>query len=125
MMDRRPERADAAEAGFTLVEVLVALAIIATMAGAAFAAIAQDAYTRRAVRLRGEALLIAQSALDRAVAGERVDNGRLGPLAWHVERQAYGAADPIGHDALEEVTVHVDDDAGRPVISLSTVRIAG
>jgi prepilin-type N-terminal cleavage/methylation domain-containing protein len=112
------------ERGFTLVEVLIALAIIAAMAGVTFEAIAQDARARSKVRLRQEALLVARSALDRAAAGDRIDSGRSGTLWWRVERHAYAATDPLDRHSLEEVTVSVDGDEGKSLVTLSTVRIA-
>jgi len=111
------------EQGFSLVEVLVALAIIAAMSAVTFEAIAQDARARSMVRLRREALLVARSQLDRAVAGDFADRGRSGQLVWRTERNAYGHTDPFDRNPLEEVTVTVEDRASKPLVSLATVRI--
>ena len=81
-------RPPAEEAGFSLVEALIALAIIAAMTLALLAAVIEDARGRRMMRERREALMVAQSALDNAVGGEGGDAGHWGRYVWHLDRDA-------------------------------------
>jgi general secretion pathway protein I len=116
------------EAGFSLVEALVAFAIIAAMTGVLVETIAADAHARLAVQQRRAALLIAQSALDRARGGEAVDAGHAdGPgaeLSWHIEREPYEEGSvPFAAARLERLTVTVADAGGHPLARLATVRI--
>ncbi len=116
------------DAGFSLIEALIALAIIAAMTGALVETVAADAHARLAVDQRRAALLIAQSALDRAKGGEAIDSGRAagsGPeLAWHIDRQPYQQdAVPFAATRLEQLTVTVEDAGGRALARLATVRI--
>ena len=124
----RPASLDRAEAGFSLIEALVALAIIAAMTGALVETVAADAHARFAVQQRREALLVAQSALDRAKGGEAVDFGHAqgpGPeLTWHIDRAPYEESTvPFATTRLERLTVTVDGADGHPLARLSTVRI--
>ncbi len=116
------------EAGFSLIEALIALAIIAAMTGALVETIVTDAHARLAVQQRRAALLIAQSALDRARGGEAVDFGRFQasgpPLTWHIDREPYqDHAVPFAATRLERLTVTVADMDGHRLARLATVRI--
>jgi prepilin-type N-terminal cleavage/methylation domain-containing protein len=116
------------EAGFSLIEALIALAIIAAMAGALVETLVTDAHARLAVQQRRAALLVAQSALDRARGGEPVDSGRFQaggpPLAWHIDRAPYeDNAVPFAATRLERLTVTVTDLDGHRLARLATVRI--
>lgn len=111
------------ERGFSLVEALIALAIIAAMTAMLAETTAQDARARHAVRDRRDALLVARSALDRAVTGDHTDTGQWQALTWHIERQPYGGADPFNHAPLEQVTVTVAGADQRRLLSLTTVQI--
>jgi prepilin-type N-terminal cleavage/methylation domain-containing protein len=113
----------AGERGFSLVEVLVALAIIAAMTGVLVQTVGQDAHIRRTMRERRLALMVAQSALDRTVAGDSADNGRWGDLTWHIERAPYGAVDPLDRAPLEQLTASVTGENHQPLVTLTTVRI--
>jgi type II secretion system protein I len=113
----------AGERGFSLVEVLIALAIIAAMTGVLAQTVAQDAHIRHTMRERRLALMLAQSALDRTVAGDQSDSGQWGELAWHVERSPYGAVDPLDRAPLEQVTASVTGQNHQPLVTLTTVRI--
>lgn len=119
---------NAGQEGFSLIEALIALAIIAAMTGALVETMTADAHARFAVQQRREALLYAQSALDRARGGERVDFGRsqgLGSeLTWHIAREPYEQnAVPFAATRLEQLTVTVDDAGGHALARLATVRV--
>jgi prepilin-type N-terminal cleavage/methylation domain-containing protein len=116
--------------GFSLVEALVALAIIAALAGALAETIGAHARMRAAMAQRHMALLVAQSALARVSAGDPVEGGQAGDLFWHVVREPYDAGGAIGAGQgfavvapLEHVGVAVEDGAHHPVVTLRTVRI--
>ncbi len=117
--------------GFSLVEALVAMAIIAAMAAALATTLADHARSRRALAERRLGLMMAQSALARAEAGDRADTGRFRDLTWRVVREPYDAGGTIGAGGgfgvaapLEHITVVVENDAHRQVASLRSVRIA-
>jgi len=119
MMQRRPP---AREAGFSLVETLIALAIIAAMTGVMADISVQDARAQAAVRDRRLAAIVARSALDRAAAGEGADAGEDAGLAWHIAREPYGDADPFDPLPLEQLAVTVASHSGQPLLTLVTVR---
>lgn len=115
------------ERGFSLVEALIALAIVAGTTAMLYATIGQDARTRRAADERRIALALARSALDRAGAGDPASEGRWHDLSWHVAREPYtgpgGASDPFDPAPLERISVTVTDARRLPLLSLATVRI--
>ncbi len=113
-----------AERGFSVVEALIALAIIAAMATALIATIAADAHARLMVRERRTALILAQSQLDRARAGATDESGQWLDLSWHVERDGYGGAEAFAHNRLVQLTVTVEDAGHHPLVHLSTVALA-
>lgn len=112
------------EAGFSLVEALIALAIIATMTAAFVGTVGQDARMSAAADQRASAALVARSALDRALAGDPAADGEIAGLHWHVGRHPFGASDPLDRAPLEEVSVAVTlAGSARPLIVLSSVRV--
>lgn len=122
------KRCDDPQAGFTLIEALIALAIIAAITGALVETVTADAHARYAVEQRRSALLIAQSAMDRARGGEAVDDGHsAGPgpeLAWHIDRAPYEQDTvPFAETHLEQLIVTVTDSGGHPLVRLASVRI--
>ncbi|WP_353229025.1 prepilin-type N-terminal cleavage/methylation domain-containing protein [Novosphingobium sp.] len=112
------------EAGFSLIEALVALAIIAAMTLTLFATMTADARARRMVRERRAALMVAQSQLDRAVGGDTETAGTALGLAWQIERDNYGNAEAFAHGRLEQLTITVGNADHQQLARLATMRIA-
>lgn len=115
------------QAGFSLVETLIAMAIIATMMAMTFAGIAVNARTTQAMLDRRAAVMVAKSALDMAMAGDgRGDmpgSGSDGHLRWQISVEPYlprvDAAPP-----LDLVTVTVTPQgSGRAILQLRTLRV--
>ena len=127
----RPQGAprDPGEAGFSLIEMLIALAIVTAMTGALVGTVGQDARARLAVQQRREALLVAQSVLDQMADANAPLEGRWRGYGWRVLRQPYLLADPLDRHPLEQITVSVGAIGGvagskrGEIIRLSTVRI--
>jgi len=118
------------EQGFSLVEALVALAIVAALAGALAETLGAHARTRGAMAARRQALMVAQSALARVEAGDPAEGGQWGDLTWHVAREPYDAGGSPGAGntfamaaPLEQVSVAVEDAAHRPLVMLRSVRV--
>ncbi|MBX9664015.1 type II secretion system protein [Novosphingobium sp.] len=117
------------EAGFSLIEMLIALAIVTAMTGALVGTVGQDARARLAVQQRREALLVAQSVLDQMADANAPLEGRWRGYGWRVLRQPYQLADPLDRHPLEQITVSVGAIGGvagskrGEIIRLSTVRI--
>ena len=111
-----------AERGFSLAEVLVALAILVVIGGALAGAVSQNAHARAETRARRLAVLVGQSALDRALAGDTSQGDDWQGLHWRVTRQPYGAVEPLAHGGLEQVSVAVVDDARQPLLTLTSIR---
>ena len=114
-----------ASKGFSLIETLIALAIVAAMTAALVGTTGQDARTRLAVQHRREAMLLAQSALEQMADASAANNGRWQGYTWRVLIQPYGLADPLDRHPLEQLTVIVASAIGdnREIARLSTVRI--
>ena len=111
--------------GFTLIEVLIALAIVATMTAALVVTVGQDARTRLAVQQRREGLMIAQSVLDEMADPNAPLQGQWGVYGWRVVRQPYQLADPLDRHPLEQISVAVGVAGAkrREIVRLTTVRI--
>ena len=112
----------AAERGFTLVEVLVALVasalLLAVVMNGAVGAREREAIARD----RSEAVLIARDLMTRAAAGpftEGVRRGKEGRLDWAVTERA-AAADPRGRFVLAGLSIEVSDKAGRRLLRAET-----
>ncbi|WP_420383914.1 type IV pilus modification PilV family protein [Novosphingobium sp.] len=114
----------ARERGFSLVEAVISLAIIAVITLTLFATVTANARTRHMVRQRREALMVAQSQLDRAAGGLTDEQGQWGDLQWHIDRRNYGDSDAFAHNRLEQLTITVEDPLHAPLARLTTVRIA-
>lgn len=113
------------EAGFSLIEALIALGIVAAITAAFFQTVGQNALASRGANDRREALLVAQSVIDRAVAGERVTSGRDGELHWQVNRSRSEQSTALDAHPLERVRVTVAGPDGDTLVSLAALRIAG
>jgi type II secretory pathway pseudopilin PulG len=111
------------EAGFSLVEALVAFAITAAAVTAFLSTLAQDAQLEGAASRRSLAVMVARSALDRAMGGDDTPSGRDQGLGWQVVRQPHGLADPLDRVNLEDVVVTVSNDGKTPLVTLKSVRI--
>lgn len=110
------------EQGFSVVEALIALAIIAAMTLTLFAAITANARARMMVRERRMALILAQSRLDDTVDGQSETQGQWADLVWQVDRESYGNSASFSRNRLELVTVTVEDTKHNQLARLSTVR---
>jgi general secretion pathway protein I len=110
------------EAGFSLVEALVALAITAAAVTAFLTTLGQDAKLEGAASRRSLAVMVARSALDRAMGGDDTPTGRDQGLGWQVAHQPHGLADPLDRVPLEDVVVTVSSD-GKTLVTLKSVRI--
>lgn len=113
------------EQGFSLVEAMVSLAIVAAITGAFYQLLASNAAARRATDERRMALLVAQSALDlAAVVGARAPAARSGQSAGYTW-QTRGAASPGVDPAVLRVE-HIEvvvrrENSGPPLLSLQTM----
>lgn len=116
-----------AQSGFSLVECLVALTVIATMAAITMQVIASNARATRDLAEKRMAILLAQSLLAQSVmlrgTARAHDEGQSGELAWRIDRRrAPGAA--AAAVPLEEVEVAVADQrSGRWLTRIDTLRL--
>lgn len=119
-------RRTGSEAGFTLLEVLVALAIVALIA----AAIAQTANTLNTAARRAElsttAALLAQSLLERYAAAPALEPGHLQgaspPYAWSIDIEPYGPGSGSATLAKVEVRVKWPPNGAFDLATLRLVR---
>lgn len=111
------------QAGFAIVEVVIAAAIVAGMMALTYRSVVANAQAGRMVAARRAAAMVAQSVLAQATAapgGAQPTQGRDGALSWRVARAPYAAGGAL---PLERIAVEVRDDRG-PVLTLQTVRVA-
>lgn len=121
-------------AGFTLIEVIAALAILSVAVGVLFATLSDGFFNQNKARGLAQASSLAQSILARAgtefllqpgVQSGEESNG----LRWKLSIMPYGTpadreAWPV--DAFEiNVEVFVNDQSREPVFSLKTLRLEG
>lgn len=116
------------EAGFSLVETLVSLAIIAGMTGLLMESISVNAHTAQTLARRREAALLAQSLLAQATtpaaAAQMGQQGRWRALSWRVGRRAVDAGARASGPPLEEVRIDVADaDTGKRLVAVRTLRL--
>ena len=114
-------------AGFTLVETLIALAIIAAALGGTLQVVAAQARTTRAVDDRRMAMLVAQSQLAAIAAaadsGQFTARGRTSGVAWRVDIAPYQTS--YTYPRVELITVAAGaGSAGRPLVTLHSLRLA-
>ncbi len=118
-------RTDSEDAGFTLVEVLVALVVSALLLviifNGATLARARQAQTKQSV----SASLLAQSLYAKSASAPNVvsiENGRSSSFEWQVE-QTVLARDPRGFFALAAIKVQVKNADGRTLSKFSGRRV--
>ena len=121
--NRRMSR-PAGEAGYALVDAIVALAILAVMLGLFFEVVETTLAARRHAGESRRAVLVAQSQL--AVAEAQRDlaaSGQDGALAWRTVVEPY-PGQPNGR-GLEQVSVLVTDrETGQRLTTLPTLRLS-
>jgi hypothetical protein len=61
--------------------------------------------------------------LDRVAAGDDRQSGEWGGYSWQLDREPYGARDPLDRTPLEQVTVMVRGEKPTPLATLTTIRI--
>lgn len=116
------------EAGFSLVETLVALTVIAGMAGLLFDTIAANARAARQLEQKRAAILLAHSLLAQAAlppgAGELAPEGSAQGLGWRFTHRAFGSGARSVGVPLEEVRIDIlDRTSGRRLTSVRTLRL--
>lgn len=107
----------AGDAGFALIDAVVALGLLALTTAMFVAAVQSAGLARRHAALAARATLVAQSALAQAT-GQRaaIRTGRDGDLIWRTEVRPYAGR-------LEKVTVVVSrPPRPQPVARLATLR---
>ena len=122
-------RSSTARAGFTLLEVLIALAILAVSVGVLFTSFSMSANGTRVAQSDIEVASAAQSVLARVGVdiplrpGER--SGKIGELDWIVAIAPYVVqADPQAISAVAlEISLKIQK-GGEDALSLKTLRLA-
>jgi general secretion pathway protein I len=125
---------DESEAGFTLVEMLAAMAVAALMLGAVLTAVSQSFARFSEAQRLSEASLIAQSLLTRfgsdlpLIAGQR-SGQEAGRFEWQIRATPFVSPQEKLDQAVRPLLVTVEvgwDDAGRrKSYELETVLLAG
>lgn len=122
------------EQGFSLVESLVALAIVAAMAGMLFDTLGSQALATHDLARRREAVLLAQSLLAQSLlpgaaidpgGGRLEDTGTWHGLVWRHSRRPLDGGARGSAPRLEEVSIEVADrTTGRRLASVQTLQLA-
>lgn len=117
----------APDAGYLLLEALVALAIVAMMSTLVFVTISQMSQSSSLVAERRRAMLLARSVLAAATVDSRTravaSQGSDGDLAWSVSSDSW-RPDDVGTLPLAKVTVTITDRAkGVRLIRLAGVKL--
>jgi general secretion pathway protein I len=118
----------ARDAGFSLIEVLVALAVVALMTAVLFETLTRNVRFAQDLGRRREAVLLAQSLLAETGVpppGTGLqDEGRRGVLVWRIERRTQPGSARDGRPPLQDVRIDVRDaDTGRMLTSVATLRL--
>ena len=115
------------ESGFALLDALIALAIIGVVLGSFVAVVHSTILTRRHTADIRRAVLLAQSRLAAAEAGDtRIAHGYQPPYDWRMTTSAFagdGGLAPAGALPLEQVNSVVGDGRGHPLVRVSTLRL--
>jgi type II secretory pathway pseudopilin PulG len=110
------------EEGSVLVEALVAVLIVAAMAGLWFDTLAQGVRQQAALGDRRIAILVAQSQLAAAgvlnPSGRQGSSGRDAGMAWRIGVEPY----PDAGDGIEMVTVTVGKPGGAALATLQSLQ---
>lgn len=110
------------ESGTVLVEALVAVLIVAAMAGLWFDTLGQGVRQQRTVADRRIAILVAQSQLAAAgvlqPAGRQDSNGSDAGMTWRTSIEPY----PDAGEGVEKITVSVGKPGGTDLASLQSLR---
>lgn len=121
-----------AEAGFALLETLVAAAIIAATMGMTYEAVASGARTAREMQDRRQASLVAQSLLAQVGAtialSPGASSGRDGALTWLVEVAPVAGDDAPGAGGPPLMSVRATVGRvgeARPLVALRTLKVGG
>lgn len=117
-----------AEAGFSLIEVLVALAVIAGMSSMLFDSISTHAQAASRTVQKREAVLLARSLLAQASIapgpGELAATGHWRDLSWRFTRHDVGGGARDTAVALQRVRIDVvDRGTGRRLVRVETLRL--
>jgi general secretion pathway protein I len=120
------------ESGFTVIEVLVALTVLAMSTAVLLAVFSQGLDRARSNEVKIAARNFAQSLLARAEAAPPAElansSGRSGGMSWNVQLQSYGSPDDRNAWQFSPVTVtatvHWLDHGRTHSISLTTLRLA-
>lgn len=120
--------ARSSETGFSVVEALVALAVIAAMASLLFEAISTNARAHSKITDKREAILLAQSLLAQATisrgAGELPPSGQSDRFRWKVTHRMISGGVRDTAVPLQEVKIEVADrGSGQPLVSVQTLRL--
>lgn len=111
------------ESGFTLVEALVALAIVSAMTAAFYQLLSSNIRTGQAAELRKRALLVGQSAMALAsVLGPRATEARHGEsanLVWEARSMEAPEEEGLQTEGIEIIVSSPVDR--RPILALRTV----
>lgn len=119
------------QGGFTLLETLIALAVVALFFGALLPPMVMNLERVEADAMRAEALLVASNQLEAHVVIAADTEGRFegseGVLSWRATVEQAGAAartaDAVTPYALRRVRVDVFARARAPLVSLETYRV--
>ncbi len=113
--------------GFTLVETLIALAIIAAALAGTLRVVVAQARATRSVDDRRMAMLVAQSQLSAITAasdtGQFETRGRTSGVDWRVALSPYPTV--YANPRVEQITVTAGvGPAGRPLVTLRSLQLA-
>ena len=109
------------EAGFTLIEVLVAFVVSAVTLGMIFAAVQLAASRERVVAEQAAALRLARNQIEQFIAAPYAHGAREGSegaLRWSAEERA-AMRDPRGLMVLAELRLDVRNARGQRLISIT------
>lgn len=123
--------ANSADSGFTLIEVLVAFAVLSVGLAGVYGAMTNEARVEADISLRREAMRAAQSHLDRLLvertpAGETTGRYANG-IIWRVTVTSLGrvgGAPEITSEPARLLLV-ASDARGRPLVTFDTVSLIG